>query len=487
MQKHRDETRRTSSKKTPLINSGREYGLVPISQIEPSRENELLYRPVVATDPEIRALADSIRANGVLEPLVISADYFVISGHRRLMAARIAELQVVPCYIDSIRRDVDPGKFVTLLREHNRQRDKTNEEKLHEEIASIDPEEAWAELELQRLVRMHSRLPSNVMEISGFSKRSEISAAKLPLLNAVNQIIENRRPFWPLDVRQLHYALLNNPPLRHAKKLDSVYANDERSYKSLCDLLTRARLEGLTQWSAIGDETRPVFLANTHDAPRSYMREQLDEFLGTYRRNLLQSQPNYVELLGEKNTLSSILLPIADEYTIPLTIGRGYCSLAPRHEMAMRWASSGKPLVLLIISDLDPDGQEIAQSFARSLRDDFGISAIFPIQIAITQQQVEEFDLPPNLLEAKQTSSRYGKFVDQHGTDVYEVEALQPEDLQQIVRDAIEGVLDMDTFNAEREAETQDGAFLSSVRQVAVNAVGEMPNKPSGTSKGGAK
>jgi len=35
---------------------------------------------------------------------------------------------------------------------------------------------------------------------------------------------------------------------------------------------------------------------------------------------------------------------------------------------------------VLIVSDFDPDGEEIAQSFARSLRDDFSISTIKPVK-----------------------------------------------------------------------------------------------------------
>jgi hypothetical protein len=60
--------------------------------------------------------------------------------------------------------------------------------------------------------------------------------------------------------------------------------------------------------------------------------------------------------------------------------------------------------VLLIASDFDPDGEEIAHSFARSLRDDFGLEAIDAIKVALTAEHVAEFSLPPRL-KAKHTSS----------------------------------------------------------------------------------
>ena len=59
--------------------------------------------------------------------------------------------------------------------------------------------------------------------------------------------------------------------------------------------------------------------------------------------------------------------------------------------MAQRFKKSGKDkLVLLMVSDFDPDGEEIAHSFARSMRDDFGVADIHPIKVALTAAQVKE-------------------------------------------------------------------------------------------------
>ena len=56
----------------------------------------------------------------------------------------------------------------------------------------------------------------------------------------------------------------------------------------------------------------------------------------------MASQPLHIELIGEKNTLSGTILPVAMEYCIPLTLGRGYCSLPPRHGLTQRFRKSGK-------------------------------------------------------------------------------------------------------------------------------------------------
>ena len=107
-----------------------EIGLVPIreisiDQIFPSPENDKLYKPVDPDDPEIIALTESIREHGIKEPLLVTSDGYIISGHRRFAAARLAGLQTVPCRVEPIERVRDHDRFVRLLRECNLQRVKT--------------------------------------------------------------------------------------------------------------------------------------------------------------------------------------------------------------------------------------------------------------------------------------------------------------------------------------------------------------------------
>lgn len=56
---------------------------------------------------------------------------------------------------------------------------------------------------------------------------------------------------------------------------------------------------------------------------------------GLELRSVLQcSQPNYLHILSEKNTVYSILRPVASEFCIPITSGRGFSSHVPIHEFA---------------------------------------------------------------------------------------------------------------------------------------------------------
>lgn len=442
-----------------------ELGQVPISMISlatirPSAKNNLLYKPINRNDPEILALAASIRKHGLREPLVITTDKVILSGHRRYAACKILRKTEVPCRIERLRST--DAEFLPLLREYNRQRVKGFDEIAREEILSADPEES------HRLLVEHREKRAEIfvdpLDIQGFTRRAQISPAKQPFLEAIVGVLDAYRKFWPLTDRQIHYALLNDPPLIHAKKLSSTYRNDQKSYKALCDLVTRARLEGSIPFEAIHDPTRPVTAWNCHANVSNFIRKEMEGFLKGYYRDFQQSQPNHIEIVGEKNTLKSILDPIAADYRIPLTIGRGYCSLPPRKAMAQRFEKSGKQnLILLVLSDFDPEGEDISHSFARSMRDDFDILEIHPIKVALTQDQVEELQLPP-VMQAKQTSSRYRSFVDRHGMNVFELEAVPPDRLQLILREAIDSVLDIDAYNAEIEAEKRDVAKLQGLR-----------------------
>ncbi len=446
-------------------------GHVPIlekalSKIWPAPENKQLYQPILPEDPATVALADSIRQHGIREPLVVTLDGWILSGHRRYVAARLAGLETVPCRVEQFRRKEDEDRFLVLLREHNRQRVKTLDEALREEVVSCDPEEAYQSLIEHRQQTAENALSdSDCLGIGCGRRRANISAAKELFLQAVAAVLDNRRQFWPLSDRQIHYALLNNPPLIHASKPHSRYANTAQSYKALVDLLTRARVAGSISMECIDDPTRPVTTWRVHKCAQDFIRAELGGLFKGYWRDLLQSQPSHIEILVEKNTVAQILRPVAMEYCIPFTSGRGYCSLPPRHAIAQRFKKSGKDsLVLLIVSDFDPDGEEIAESFARSMRDGFHVRSIYAVKVALTADQVRTLDLPP-ALKAKKTSVNYRKFSRKHGDDVYELEAIEPENLQQILREAIDEVLDVDAFNSELDAECADAEFLENTRR----------------------
>ena len=445
----------------------------PVTSLTPSKINDAVYRPPSPDDPEIQELARSMRQHGVLQPLNVTQDGFILSGHRRFCAARLAGIDSVPVIVEPFA-STHPD-FLRLLVMHNQQRSKTVSEMLAEEVVRSSADEAHRALVQHRVERGRRAVAEcAAMDDVEIRRRAEVSRAKWPMLQAVIAVVNDLREFWPLSLRTIHYNLLNAPPLRHASKPASRYRNDRASYKDLSKLLTRARVHGLVPYDAIDDATRPVETWNVYRNAGDYMRQQLKRFMANYWRDLLQSQPHHIEVVGEKNTLLPIIQPVCEDYTVPLTIGRGYCSLPPRKAIHDRWHDSGKDrLVLVVLSDHDPDGAMIVDSLVGYMQADFAIppERILGVRAALTADQCRQFDIPTDV-EAKATSSNYRRFVNQHGRGACELEAVPPRLLQRLLRETIESVLDLEAFKAEQSRERTDAADIDHARKRALAAIG---------------
>jgi len=481
--KRRKRTKKPESAESPNtipnVEELTERQFVPVHSIFPSPENETIYKPIVASDPANIELAESVKENGVLQPIGITMDNFIVDGHRRHLAARIAELQVVPIRFEPFYRLDDNGNvrpdFVAKLREFNRQRVKSLDEVLREAVVESDPEEAYESLIAHRKAK--AKVNVETMDIREGKQRVKVSEGKQPMLKACQDIVAEftKKDLLPLSDRRMHYLLAQHykPPL-HTSRPKIRYGLNDASYAALTRLLTAARFEGSIPWEAIGDETRPVTIWRVHDNPQPFLAEQVGGLFKGYWRNLMQSQPCRIEIFGEKNTVGPIIRPVAGRFTIPVTLGRGFCSSPPRHDLAVRFKKSGKDrLIILLVTDFDPPGQEIAHSFARSMRDEFDIDNIDAVQVALTRDQVDNFKLPSGG-KAKPKSQGYARFVQQYGDQVYELEALAPELLQKLLQDAIDSVIDHRAFNHELDAEKQDAAFLANKRNLARAALSEI-------------
>jgi len=443
----------------------------PLNELRQAPENGLLYEKFCPhTDADDAKLYWSIQANGIREPLHVSADGVILSGHRRYAAAAWLKLAVVPCIVakDIVYGDLSADERLEVLATYNKQRDKSHAERLREAMQEVKPDEAYQNLLQDRIERRKIDIQDNV-ELGESKRRARITTRAF--LQAAQRAIESERDFWPETVRRVHYLLLNDPPLRHDRKPGSTYKNDLASYKALTNLLLRARLIGEIPYEAIEDETRPIRVIQTYQNPADFIKDQTNHFLRGYARDLLRGQSNHIEILVEKNAIRKHVEQVADDYCIPVTTGRGYSSLTPRLQMVRRFVRSGKEkLILLILSDFDPDGEEIAAAFPRSLRDDFGMSNVMAHKVALSGDDVREYGLPADM-EAKNTSRNYMKFVARHGIHVAELDAAPVELLQNKLRTAIESCLDMELFRREQDQEKNDAAFIAARKKMVVETM----------------
>jgi len=453
----------------------------PVAEIKKSKANDKIYEGFSKTNFDDRNLLESIREKGILEPLVISIDNFLLSGHRRYSAARHLKLQYVPVRVLQIKfRILDEGEKLKLLSEFNQQRDKSTEEKINETFARTDPLMADFEIRCRKYEKKLKAESESNLILGNKKKRYNITTQRFLL--AVIDVVNKQQKYWPMTDRRVHYLLLNDPPLKHDKKPGSTYQNDKTSYKALTNLLTRARLMGFIPMHAIEDSTRPVQLGGGFSSVEEYCQDSIKDLMLGYQRDLQNGQANHIEIILEKNALRPIVAEVAAEYCTPLTVARGYLSLPPKAQIAQRFNDSKKEtLVLLFLTDFDPDGEEIAKSTARSLRDDFGIPGnnIKAVKVALTKADIIENDLPSDM-EAKRTSPNYNKFFKEHKTDrVVELDAAPVELLQTKLRENIESFMDIDEYNNQIKIQENDNVIIYAHRKVILELFKNSKNRTS--------
>lgn len=435
------------------------------SAIKPSWLNDKLYDPVNVEEPSFIALVDNVRELGILEPVVVSADGYILSGHRRYAAACQLKLERIPV---RIRYDVsffaNNDEFMRLLASYNRQRVKTTSEQVREE-AALSSNDAYIRVRTFRRDTSEVDITESVSLRS--RKRRSVITQKIELRNAIVQTVLDEKPNWPVSDRFIFYRLLNIEGLVRNDNSREPFVNSKACYNDVTDLVTRLRLNGSIPFEAVGDETRPVLIWDRHHCVGDFVRREFDQLLDNYHRDLQQSQPNWIELLVEKNTVASQLRNLAAGYGIPMTSGRGYSSLPPRKGMVDRFHASGREkLVVIVISDFDPEGEDIPCSFGVSLRDDFHLpeDQLHIVKATLTADQIRTLSLHEGQL-SKETSSRYDRFVQLYGKRAWELESLSSEQLRDIVEASVRHNLDLHAFEAEVAQESKEQLELCQKRQ----------------------
>lgn len=270
-------------------------------------------------------------------------------------------------------------------------------------------------------------------------------------LDRLKQITEVLTKYDEMDIRltlrQLYYQLVSQ----------NIIPNKTREYKNLGALLGKARMAGLVDWSSIEDRARTPKKAADWSSIKSIAEIAAEQF----RLPRWDDQPKYVELWCEKDALSSVLEPITRDLHVTLMINRGYSSLSAMYDSSKRFLEAserGQELTLLYLGDLDPSGEDMVRDIRNRLNI-LGVDELEVRKIAVNAEQVEEYKLEPN--PAKLTDSRSEGFIAEHGESSYEVDAIPPESLMEIVRQEIEDRMDLDAYEAVKDRENDQRKQLS--------------------------
>jgi hypothetical protein len=247
--------------------------------------------------------------------------------------------------------------------------------------------------------------------------------ARMALIAKVNVIIATyQQQGYRLSLRQLYYQLVSR----------AVIENNLKSYKRLVALLTDARMAGLVDWDAIEDRNREYLLPSHWERPEQVIASAA----ASYRIDKWKDQPKYVEVMVEKDALSGVLWPVCAALDVGFTANRGYSSASAMYEAGKRIRRAlraGKECHVLYLGDHDPSGQDMT----RDIRERLGLfgGTLLVSRLALNKSQVDFYGPPEN--PAKLTDSRARAYVAKYGSSSWELDALEPNVLAELVRKAV--------------------------------------------------
>jgi len=268
------------------------------------------------------------------------------------------------------------------------------------------------------------------------------------IIEAANTIIgEYQAQGYSLTLRQLYYQFVSR----------DIIQNNMKEYKRLGSVVNNARLAGLIDWAAIEDRDRQL---NTwlHYANPAQALERLKR---QYRINLWARQPYYIEVWVEKTALIGVVERVCSEWRVPYLACKGYASQSALYDAGKRFAlkaNEGKQCLMLHLGDHDPSGLDMtrdnrvrAEMFSNL---GYGTDELEVVRLALNMEQVEEYDPPPN--PAKDTDTRSSEYKAEHGESSWELDALEPSVIRDLISEAIDARVDRDIWEADEERENAE-------------------------------
>jgi len=260
-----------------------------------------------------------------------------------------------------------------------------------------------------------------------------LSKDNLRRLDMINDIIVSYQDQgYRLTLRQLYYQLVSH----------DVIPNNVKEYGKLSTLLKEGRMAGVVDWDAIEDRLRKPDVPSSWKSPE----DMINSCIRQYRVDRMEDQPVYIEVWVEKDALSGVLNRVTRSYGIPIIVNRGYSSVTAMYDAHVRFSSANAWPTILYIGDFDPSGQDMIRDIRERI-EEFRGDYVFELHaLALTQNQIREYNPPPN--PAKVTDPRAKDYIRKFGPVSWEVDALRPEVLHNILDDAIRALIDKEKYQA---------------------------------------
>lgn len=264
---------------------------------------------------------------------------------------------------------------------------------------------------------------------AGTLKRERRTQARLEQLD--NQILAVLREDHPQSVRHVFYRMTD-------PRLPEPVEKSDRGYRHVQDRMVKLRRSGRLPFGWISDATRRGYHTPTYRNEGEFLRSMK----GFYRADLWQQSEFYCEVWTESRSIAGVIEDDCKELAVSLYPAGGFSSITLAYQSAetINYYAEGRPVVIFYIGDYDPAGVLIDVALERELREhlDKGVDLQFR-RIAITETQIEAFDLPSK--PRKQTDRRA-----LHIKETVEAEAMPAGILRELLRDSIEGLLPPDAL-----------------------------------------
>jgi hypothetical protein len=256
----------------------------------------------------------------------------------------------------------------------------------------------------------------------GFKKGRGMARQSLDLIEAMYAAAEAAQP---ITGRGIGYKLFTAGLIPSMAKSEM-----QRVYR----LLKLAREQGDIPWEWIVDETRGIERVSTWVNPAEYA----ECVAQSYRRDFWNQQPVRVQVWSEKGTVRGVLKPLLDRYAVGFNPVHGFNSATDVHNACKD--DDGREMVALYVGDVDPSGLCMSERDLPNRLSEYGGHHITIKRIALTPQQLS--GLPSFPATDKRKDPRFRWFVANHGDRCWELDAMDPNDLRDIVESAIRALIE---------------------------------------------
>jgi len=279
-------------------------------------------------------------------------------------------------------------------------------------------------------------------------------------LGWVIDILDELDEYKPLTIRQIFYQLVGK----------GLIENTISCYQIVINLLKPARIEGLIPCDCIEDKTRAKYDLTGWPDTDSFIAATAKHFLTGYERDLLQTQDVFIEIWIEKNALASIVIKVAKQYNVSVSVTQNNStSNLFEYKDRLEYHTHQKPIILFF-SDFDPQGDNMLDAAHETLEYEMKIKGIQYEQIALRYGDQEKYHLYGDPDGIKSGDKLAPRFRAKYGQQVIPVEldALPPDTLQTIVREAIESKIDISLYQDEIAKQDEDFIILKEMRDYII-------------------